>query len=78
MKNAPNTKYSSQPLGKSPNIVVGRRYKNNIEITIITIPKKCVQILPVSVWILQKNKKEYISLIQIIAVPEWINGEVYL
>ena len=56
MKNAPNTKYSSQPFGKSPNIVVGRRYKNNIEMTIITIPEKCVQILPVSVWILKKNK----------------------
>ena len=56
MKNAPNTKYSSQPFGKSPNIVVGRRYKNNIEMTIITIPEKCVQILPVSVWILKKKK----------------------
>lgn len=55
MKNAPNARYSSHPCGKSPNIVTGRRYINNIDIRTKSKPKKWVQMFPVSVWILWKS-----------------------
>ena len=61
-KKAVNTKYSSQPFGKSPSAVLGLRYTINIATMTRIKPTKCVHMFPVSVWILLYKKRKKISL----------------
>ena len=65
MKNAVKTKYSSHPLGKSPNAVLGLKYIIGNAMRTRIKPTKWVQMFPVSVCILYlkelKLKKIYLG-----------------